>query len=66
MAKRKRKASLRNHHAHHPIMKKGGVHEKSRSAKRAASKGETRRQVHDALRGDLTTIQYHFATFSGH
>ncbi|TVZ40912.1 hypothetical protein P886_0246 [Alteromonadaceae bacterium 2753L.S.0a.02] len=39
----------RNFHACHPIMKKGGVHEKSRSAKRAAAKQETRRKVSDWL-----------------
>lgn len=33
----------RNHHAYHPIMKKGGVHEKSNKAKRNKSKRETQK-----------------------
>jgi len=41
MAKQKR----RNGHAFHPIMRKGGVHGKSKSALRSAAKQETRRQV---------------------
>lgn len=32
------KKKQRNGHAFHPIMRKGGVHEKSVSAKRSASK----------------------------
>jgi len=37
----------RNFHACHAIMKKGGVHEKSRGAKRAAAKHTTRQQVRE-------------------
>lgn len=39
----------RNFHACHPIMGKGGVHEKSKSAKRAAAKRETRRKASEWL-----------------
>lgn len=35
----------RNGHAFHPIMKKGGVHEKSTKAKRQAAKQQTKRKV---------------------
>lgn len=35
----------RNFHACHPIMRKGGVHEKTKGAKRAAVKRETRRKA---------------------
>ena len=41
--------STRNFHACHPIMRKGGPHEKSKSAKRAKAKRETRQKVSDAL-----------------
>ena len=46
MAKRNKP---RNFHACHPIMRKGGVHEKSKSAKRAAAKRETHRKVGEWL-----------------
>lgn len=36
------KPKLRNRHACHPIMRKGGVHDKTNSAKRAAEKQKTR------------------------
>lgn len=39
----------RNLHACHPIMNKGGVHEKSKGAKRAADKRETRRKTREWL-----------------
>lgn len=42
MAKRQKP---RNFHACHPIMKKGGAHEKSRGAKRAAARRDTRKKV---------------------
>ncbi len=35
----------RNIHACHPIMRKGGVHEKTKGAKRAAAKRDTRRKA---------------------
>lgn len=43
MAKKER----RNGHAFHPIMRKGGVHEKSNKAKRAAAKQQTSRKVQE-------------------
>lgn len=43
------KQKRRNLHACHPIMKKGGVHEKSKSAKRAAIKRETRKKASEWL-----------------
>ena len=46
MAKRNKP---RNLHACHPIMRKGGVHEKSKSAKRTAVKQETRRKASEWL-----------------
>lgn len=39
----------RNGHAFHPIMRKGGVHEKSKSAKRATDKQQTNRNVREWL-----------------
>ncbi|MFK8020764.1 MAG: hypothetical protein AB8B86_13410 [Pseudomonadales bacterium] len=36
------KSKFRNRHACNPIMRKGGVHEKSGGAKRAANKHKTR------------------------
>ena len=39
----------RNFHACHPIMRKGGVHEKSKGAKRAAGKRETQRKASEWL-----------------
>ncbi len=44
-----KRQSRRNLHACHPIMRKGGVHEKSKSAKRAAAKHETRRKTNEWL-----------------
>jgi hypothetical protein len=42
-----RKKESRNGHAFHPIMRKGGVHEKSNKAKRAAAKRGTNRKVRE-------------------
>lgn len=50
------KKPARNLHACHPIMKKGGVHEKSRGAKRAASKKETRRKKEEWLGRSSSSI----------
>ena len=44
MAKQKR----RNFHAIHPIMRKGGVHEKSNGAKRKAARLATRKLVSES------------------
>lgn len=41
------KQEKRNGHAFHPIMKKGGVHEKSEKAKRKAAKHEMNRKVQE-------------------
>ncbi|SMF65854.1 hypothetical protein SAMN02745866_04236 [Alteromonadaceae bacterium Bs31] len=39
----------RNFHACHAIMRKGGVHEKTKGAKRAAVKHDTRRKANEWL-----------------
>ena len=49
MAKQKR----RNPHAFHPIMRKGGVHEKSNGAKRKAAKLATRKLASESRCGAL-------------
>ena len=46
---KKMKQPRRNGHAFHPIMGKGGVHEKSIGAKRAATKRQTDRKVQEWL-----------------
>lgn len=43
------KQEKRNGHAFHPIMKKGGVHEKSEKAKRKAAKREVNLKVQECL-----------------
>lgn len=43
------KLKRRNGHAFHPIMLKGGVHEKSKSAKRRQVKQEVKRQATEWL-----------------
>jgi hypothetical protein len=43
------KQEKRNGHAFHPIMRKGGVHEKSEKAKRKAAKHEVNRKVQECL-----------------
>lgn len=40
-----KKQERRNGHAFHPIMSKGGVHEKTEKAKRKAAKHEMKRKV---------------------
>ena len=52
MAKQKR----RNGHACHPIMKKGGVHEQSKSGKRAAAKRDTQRNLSEWLGRSSTSL----------
>lgn len=37
----------RNPFAHHPLMRKGGVHQKSKSAQRAETRRETKRLARD-------------------
>lgn len=43
------KQEKRNGHAFHPIMRKGGAHEKSNKAKRRADKQQTNRKVQEWL-----------------
>jgi hypothetical protein len=43
------KKQSRNGHAFHPIMRKGGVHEKSNKAKRKADKLQTSRKAGEWL-----------------
>src|SRR5690606_28855334 len=43
------KQPKRNGHAFHPIMNKGGAHEKSKGAKRAAAKRQTNQSVREWL-----------------
>lgn len=43
------KQERRNGHAFHPIMSKGGVHEKTEKAKRKAAKHEMKRKVSEWL-----------------
>ncbi|AQT61285.1 hypothetical protein [Cellvibrio sp. PSBB023] len=43
------KQERRNGHAFHPIMSKGGVHEKTEKAKRKAAKHDMKRKVSEWL-----------------
>lgn len=43
------KQPKRNGHAFHPIMNKGGAHEKSKGAQRAAAKKQTNQKVREWL-----------------
>lgn len=43
------KPKLRNRHACNPLMRKSGVHEKSRGAKRAEDKRKTRALLNKSL-----------------
>lgn len=45
----KTKQERRNGHAFHPIMSKGGVHEKTEKAKRKAAKHEIKLKVQELL-----------------
>ena len=44
-----KKQERRNGHAFHPIMSKGGVHEKTKKAKRKAAKHDMKRKVSEWL-----------------
>lgn len=44
-----KKQERRNGHAFHPIMSKGGVHEKTEKAKRKAAKHEMKRKLNEWL-----------------
>lgn len=43
------KQEKRNGHAFHPIMRKGGVHEKSKKAKRKADKQQMSRKAREGF-----------------
>lgn len=47
----KKKQEKRNGHAFHPIMAKGGAHDKTEKAKRRAAKQDTHRKVREWLGG---------------
>ncbi len=49
-----KKQEKRNGHAFHPIMSKGGVHEKTEKAKRKAAKHDLNRKVNEWLGRSLT------------
>tara|TARA_R100000656_G_scaffold61008_1_gene47197 strand:- start:138 stop:386 length:249 start_codon:yes stop_codon:yes gene_type:complete len=46
-----KKQERRNGHAFHPIMSKGGVHEKTEKAKRKAAKHEMKHKVNEWFAG---------------
>lgn len=54
-----KKQERRNGHAFHPIMSKGGVHEKTEKAKRKAAKHEMKRKVNEWLdvKGDSSATR---------
>lgn len=52
-----KKQERRNGHAFHPIMSKGGVHEKSEKAKRRAAKHEINRKVNEWLGRSITLLR---------
>lgn len=54
-----KKKPERNLHACHPIMRKGGVHEKSKSAKRTKAKRELQRAIH-SHKSDQGDLSYFF------
>lgn len=60
MAKQKK----RNGHAFHPIMKKGGVHEKSKSAKRKAEKLELKKQIKEWHSRSFFVLNSTYSSFS--
>ncbi|MBU0801319.1 MAG: hypothetical protein KKA05_09995 [Alphaproteobacteria bacterium] len=54
-----KKQERRNGHAFHPIMSKGGVHEKTEKAKRKAAKHEMKRKFSEwlAVKGGLAAAR---------
>lgn len=54
-----KKQERRNGHAFHPIMSKGGVHEKTEKAKRKAAKHEMKHKVNEWFdaKGGLTATR---------
>ena len=61
-----RKQEKRNGHAFHPIMRIGGVHEKSEKAKRKAAKHQLNRKVQEWLGRSSFLISLIFPTRSRH
>lgn len=55
------KQQKRNGHAFHPIMAKGGVHEKSKSAQRAAARQQTNRKAREWLGRPPLCIPVYFS-----
>ncbi len=64
------KKESRNGHAFHPIMRKGGVHEKTHKAKRKTDRQQTAKKVNDYLaRGtkaaeDSAAFYFYILTFN--
>lgn len=60
-----KKQERRNGHAFHPIMSKGGVHEKTEKAKRKAAKHEMNRKIQEWLgRSSLSkSLTNYFSSF---
>ena len=52
----------RNFHACHPILRKGGVHEKTNKAKRQAAKQSLRNKISKELGRSFLSNQYYFIT----
>lgn len=51
-----RKQEKRNGHAFHPIMRKGGPHQKSEKAQRSAAKRDTQRKTSEWLSRSSFTL----------
>ncbi|VUD67598.1 hypothetical protein TDB9533_03873 [Thalassocella blandensis] len=60
-----KKLERRNGHAFHPIMRKGGPHEKTKKAKRAAAKRDTQRKASEWLSRSFlnTSLSFFFRSF---
>jgi hypothetical protein len=59
-----KKQERRNGHAFHPIMSKGGVHEKTKKAKRKAAKHEMSRKVQEWLGCSHSIYRVHLKSFA--
>lgn len=51
------KKETRNGHAFHPIMRKGGVHEKTHKAKRKAERQQMEKKVNEYLAKGISEVQ---------
>lgn len=59
------KKESRNGHAFHPIMRKGGVHEKTNKAKRKADRHQVARKVNDYFaKGGRKAVEDSTASFN--